>query len=370
MKINRNNYEAWLLDLIEGRLSPEETQLLRDFLLLNPDCGKGLEDLHLWELETETVSFQQKDNIKKEFPDSSSTLTESNFDMFSIARIEGDLTDSQVADHRQMVSSSEDKSGEWDAWQQTKMPVEHIVFERKKQLKKAGRSTGRVILISISAAAAVIAILLVLARMDPISTDSLRTQNQEALEAVTEQEIAENNTDVEHEAAKVTETRELPSVSPAAFVIRKHQDPPELTGQKKGSGQTPAVDDAGKQQEMPDVAEPGPARLVLAEHQIFSYSASGSYDRIEPFEILSGTTITGSEAVAYEDRSLLKSIRKYTDENDISLLSLADAGITGLRRITGSEMELNVARDDRGETTGFRFQSRWLNVEAPVEKSK
>lgn len=36
-KINIANYEAWLLDQLEGRLSAEEEQELLNFLILHPE---------------------------------------------------------------------------------------------------------------------------------------------------------------------------------------------------------------------------------------------------------------------------------------------------------------------------------------------
>ena len=61
MDINRNNYEAFLLDLAEGRLNAEESQQVRDFLMLNPDCATGLEPEHTWFLEPGSISFPQNE---------------------------------------------------------------------------------------------------------------------------------------------------------------------------------------------------------------------------------------------------------------------------------------------------------------------
>ncbi|MCK4746581.1 MAG: hypothetical protein KAT15_06090, partial [Bacteroidales bacterium] len=121
MKINRNNYEACLLDLIEGRLNAEDTRRVRDFLLMNPDCAGGLEEEQLWFLEPETVSYLGKEQLRKELPDPASVLNDSNFDLFSIARLEGDLTREQEANHAHMVEEDGEKLQEWLAWEQTKL---------------------------------------------------------------------------------------------------------------------------------------------------------------------------------------------------------------------------------------------------------
>ena len=61
MEINRNNYEAFLLDLMEGKLSIEEKQKIRDFLKMNPDCAMLNEETKPWILETAKVTFSGKE---------------------------------------------------------------------------------------------------------------------------------------------------------------------------------------------------------------------------------------------------------------------------------------------------------------------
>ena len=71
MEINRDNYEAYLLDLIEGRLSADAQQKVRDFLFLNPDCSKRVDDIEWLVLGESKVIFPGKEQLKKEFPDAS-----------------------------------------------------------------------------------------------------------------------------------------------------------------------------------------------------------------------------------------------------------------------------------------------------------
>ena len=133
MNINRNNYEAYLLDLFEGRLTAEDRRAVRDFLLLNPDCRGGLDGTEPWILEDGRIPFPGREQLKKLFPDGTSMLTETNFDLFSIARLEGDLTDWQEKDHNSMVAKDEDKSREWADWQKTKLTLTPITFTGKDQ---------------------------------------------------------------------------------------------------------------------------------------------------------------------------------------------------------------------------------------------
>ena len=70
------------------------------------------------------------------------------------------------------------------------------------------------------------------------------------------------------------------------------------------------------------------------------------------------------------ERGLGHVYREFVKEKDISLLSIASAGVEGINRITGSELSLNLSRDDDGEVSGFRFKGNRMSVDAPLEKSK
>ena len=45
MNINRNNYEVFFMDHLDGKLSPPLEQELRAFLVLNPDLAIEFEDV-------------------------------------------------------------------------------------------------------------------------------------------------------------------------------------------------------------------------------------------------------------------------------------------------------------------------------------
>ena len=131
MEINRHNYEAYLLDLLEGRLSVDEQQQVHNFLLLNPDCGGELTEIEPWVLEGEEVCFQNSKLLKKEFPNPTTILTDHNFDLFSIARLEGDLTIEQEADYQSMLELDDLNAQQWDEWQRTRLVPESLLFQGK-----------------------------------------------------------------------------------------------------------------------------------------------------------------------------------------------------------------------------------------------
>ncbi len=95
MNINRDNYQAYLLDQIEGRLSPELERDLIKFLEENPDLiiSQELSGINLLNVD---ICFPFKENIKK--GGLNREINSDNYEQFCIARMEGDLTASSGKD--------------------------------------------------------------------------------------------------------------------------------------------------------------------------------------------------------------------------------------------------------------------------------
>ena len=63
--INIENYEAFLLDYMEGDLSTEDTVALQMFAAQHPHLNIDLNDLEFVELNAEEISFNAKEDLKK-----------------------------------------------------------------------------------------------------------------------------------------------------------------------------------------------------------------------------------------------------------------------------------------------------------------
>jgi hypothetical protein len=93
MNINRNNYELYFVDYLDGNLSDREIRMLEDFLLINPDLRTELEGTEKIVLSPGMIVFNQKELLKK--PDLTLPVNEINFEDFCVAEAEGDLNDKQ-----------------------------------------------------------------------------------------------------------------------------------------------------------------------------------------------------------------------------------------------------------------------------------
>lgn len=88
MKLDRDTYEAWLLDRMEGKLSAAQEALLDGFLADNPDLtvsSDGLPGISGGDLE-----FALKDRLRKAYPPTGGPDA-ARLDDFLVARLEKDL---------------------------------------------------------------------------------------------------------------------------------------------------------------------------------------------------------------------------------------------------------------------------------------
>jgi hypothetical protein len=350
MDINRNNYEAWLLDLIEGRLSVKQIQQVRDFILLNPDCAPSLEEVDPLILEVEKITYSGKNSLRRELPGQNSTVSDTGFDLFSIAMLEGDLTHQQEIDYLSMIEDDDEKMKEWLLWKRIRLTGETISFDRKATLKRRSVPRFRGFWISGAAAAAVIILFFSLFRID-------QGFNPHAVIPP----------EARHSPEVVPVPVEEPSVEPALLAnkpailsIKKHQDPPELTGQKMDT-----IPIAVKKTDQ----QVRPLRVALLKNDLMKQPRQASYDRIEPLDLPPQPLYSERlEPDQLEEEGLMRAYRDFMEEKNLSLLTLASAGVEGINRIAGSDLSLNVSHDQKGEVSGFSFRSAIISVDSPIRK--
>ena len=95
MKLDRTTYEAWLLDRIEGRLTPAQERELDAFLAANPDLSADTTGLPTLESCT-PKPIDWKDDLRKRLPPTGMPDA-ARLNEFLVARMEGDLNAEQEA---------------------------------------------------------------------------------------------------------------------------------------------------------------------------------------------------------------------------------------------------------------------------------
>jgi hypothetical protein len=370
MEINRDNYEAYLLDQMEGRLSAEVQRELSEFFTLNPDCYPESDDGEIWILQNEALHFPDKGALKKELPDASSRLTESNFDLFSIARMEGDLTLDQVREHEIMVTGHPTKQEAWEVWQQTRLGKEALRYPGKEELKRKEHRVARIPWISILASAAAIALFVIVMAIRQKPDVQLISEGNLQLPRIEEEQVFVPVTPPLQAGESMAGASQDTDNSPVDVVKDRDNSERDRSGVEEMTA-SPMASSAAEEQDIQLQVMPRRLRTALAANTISAPVKTGTYDRIRPLEIPGTPVHTNSFSISrLGELNLQEVVEEYADEKEFSLWTIANAGIKGINRITGADMALFAARDDEGDISGFQFKSKRLNISTPLEKEE
>src|SRR5680860_40980 len=93
MEINRNNYETYFIDYLEGNLNELLVNDFIEFLQQNPDLKEELSHFETLSVEPENILFSKKNNLYKDKYDS-----EKEFNRAAVANLEGDISDIEKAE--------------------------------------------------------------------------------------------------------------------------------------------------------------------------------------------------------------------------------------------------------------------------------
>lgn len=155
--ITRNNYEAYLLDYVEGNLSPELIAELMLFLENNPDLKEDLDEFEIHELVPLQVAEIDKASLKRE----EGFITTINCEEYIIQEIEGENSYEVSKELHSFLENNPEKQADFIDYKKTKLIAPLVIFDNKKSLK---RKEGKVIPLYwwYSSAAAVIIVLFLL----------------------------------------------------------------------------------------------------------------------------------------------------------------------------------------------------------------
>lgn len=156
MKINRENYEAYLLDLMEGNLPEADKSALMAFLEANPDLMENTDFNDAIQLAKDEVQFDNKTKLYR------GELNEQNIEWYLAAQSEGDTTAKENAAIEKFLQSHPQWKKQQQLFSLAKINAdESIRFENKTSLYRTKTVSIFQRRAFYYAAAAVIAVLLI-----------------------------------------------------------------------------------------------------------------------------------------------------------------------------------------------------------------
>ena len=136
IKINKSNYENYVIDYLDGNLNAVENDCFVAFLEDNPDIKDELFDLDNIELIPEEKEFLEKDTLKKQPIASVHGINELNYEEWFIAHFEGDLNETQTSSLLDFIDKNPGLSEEYKHHNSLQLiPDRNIIFSNKEQLK-------------------------------------------------------------------------------------------------------------------------------------------------------------------------------------------------------------------------------------------
>lgn len=157
--INRQNYEAYLIDYMDGTLSPELRSEVEDFLRRNPDIGQELDALTDMQLSPADTRFEAKEQLRRRPEAELDHMPE--LDYLCIAEIEGIIAPDDAQRLQQLAQQSREAASAQRAYALTKLQADpKVVFAHKDRLKQSRQPVAMRWLWTAAAAAAA-AVLLV-----------------------------------------------------------------------------------------------------------------------------------------------------------------------------------------------------------------
>lgn len=133
MKLNRETYEAWLLDRMEGVLTPAQEAALDAFLLEHPDLEGSADPLPRVNVSNE--HFPGKEQLHRTFPPTG-TPDCARLDDFLVARLEEDLTSEQEQELAHYLYEHPEAERHALLMAMAKVPNEPMAFTEKEKLHR------------------------------------------------------------------------------------------------------------------------------------------------------------------------------------------------------------------------------------------
>ena len=128
--INIHNYEEYMIDYMEGNLSPSLLKEMKEFLALNPEIKEELDGLDEVILLKEDISFKAKESLYKD-------IDASIFEDKCISYIENDLNKEEINRYELEVSLDDGKKSLLNDYKKTILVADNsIVFKNRENLKR------------------------------------------------------------------------------------------------------------------------------------------------------------------------------------------------------------------------------------------
>jgi hypothetical protein len=342
MNISRSNYEIWFTDWLDNNLGPSDMEQLRLFLIENPDLKAEFDELNRLRLDPPSLQMPFRELLKKKAAD----LPASQFDLLCVAYHENDLSGDQKSDILEMIEGDSNSRHIFSLTGKLRLTPPAIEFSAKKALMKQ-TPAGKILRIAapVLSAAAMIAIALLLIRPEKTVIREIASTNPIVINYDSSQRLQPAI------ASASSTSRETPVTPPEPSVVKKDVAP---EGINRVSGVT-----------MAEINISPELSVNMTDNSLIALQDVSLPDE-------------KNDVAAYDDRNRIQRLLAFKfrekilkedlpDTSPINGLDIAEAGINGLNKLFGWEMQL-----EKGTDAGapVNFSSRLVKFSAPAKNNE
>ncbi len=348
MKINRNNYEPYFIDYLEGNLDESLVDDFIEFLTSNPDLKEELSMFEPISVEPENIVFGRKELLLKEELD-----LETRFNHAAVANMEGDLSETEKAAFHKYLATHPEKQEEITLFAQTKLvPDESIVFSKKNRLYK------KTLVKTITMWGSRVAAVLVLAISVYLFIQNHKSQNTLNQEVATVEEIQpEKATPIlPGENIQQQQNTRLAEAKPVTRVKTERQK----SQAKNMVGKPTEIQEIENAAKEPEIVRQPEETFAMINPKMASVEQQQTDLELETMYI----TIPENP---YEERWLVDRVLEKTGIEKISLNKIAKAGLNLVTSISNEKFTYQT--DEEGKVTEIVYDSRLLAFSIPTVRS-
>lgn len=360
MNINRENYEAWFLDYIEGKLDEAEVAGLKAFLANNPDLENELFSYEEIVLQPQIHKLENKNELKKSFSEVININTE-NFDEFCIARLEGDLNPSEIRVFDKFIDENPSKLNDYKLYLKTLLEVDKsISFPYKSKLKHYNVNSNKRSLLWLASAAASITIIVLSYK---IHNDLKSDYGGPGISKI--EVPAKSNSEIELKNQEITKIPGKKMTSLAKENNIKANNKKYIAANFSKNTKSNYSIEPQKAMELYELKRPSmfvePIKPAKGKH-VAEISSNKNLNKKNQENYLS-----------LKDYAVKEIKESFTKENlpieeGLSLWALAKSGVNELNKYTGTKLSLNKSVDSASNRTIVAFNSKLLGFYSSSEK--
>ena len=360
MQLNRENYEAFMLDYLEGNLSPSAMMAFKVFLEENPDLKTDIFQTGRFRLRPNPAYFHHKELLKKMPLAALEDIPEP--DKSCIASIEKDLPEAEMILFKEKVNRDTSVQETMKSYEKVVLKGDPVIFPGKRNLKKpVFLIPSRVYLVGSLVAAGILLLFLFKFFLFPIRPSDSSMVSDASLEkpANTKQKTT----------GTIEQSSPIPMIKIESNIIAIR-----VNSTVKRGGLTAKNPARSKRTARLGMINPLLSPATNARPEVFRGSFSTSRLKIP---VLYLTEQLGEEELRAIENYPIEKFKlkiltpaRLDDTYPPFWVTLANLGVKGINKLARWNMELKPAYNDQGDLSVLAFHSGVLNFSTNLKKNK